>query len=54
MNPRPPMADRPAWEWTGTGIDDATAGTSKMLAAIGPDAWANVHAYVMQLISEVP
>jgi len=53
-NPRPPMADRPASEWTGTGIDEATAGTSKMLAAIGPDAWANVHAYVMQLISEVP
>ena len=53
-NPRPPMADRSASEWTGTGIDDATAYTSKMLAAIGPDAWASVHAYVMQLIAEVP
>jgi hypothetical protein len=53
-NPRPAMADLPPSEWAGTGIDDATSHTSKMLAAIGPDAWAHVHEYVMKLISEVP
>jgi len=53
-NPRPPMADTPPLEWTGTSMDDATKGTSRMLEAIGPDAWAHVHEYVMQMISEGP
>jgi len=53
-NPRPPFADQPALEWTNTGIDEATSRTSKMLESIRPDAWADVHAYVMQLISEAP
>ena len=53
-NPRPPFADQPAFEWTNTGIGEATSRTSKMLESIRPDAWADVHAYVMQLISEAP
>jgi hypothetical protein len=53
-NPKPAMAGLPPLEWTGTGIDEATSRTSKMLADIRPDAWAKVHGYVMQLVSEVP
>ena len=53
-NPRPPLADQPALEWTNTSIDEATSRTSKMLGTIRPDAWAKVHAYLMQLISEAP
>ena len=53
-NPRPAMADLPPSEWSGNAIDDAIAHTSKMLAAIGPETWTNVHAYVIELISEGP
>jgi hypothetical protein len=53
-NPRPALAEIPPSEWAGTSIDDATTGTSKMLAAIPADAWAHVHEYVIQLVSEAP
>lgn len=53
-NPRPALADLPPAEWSGTSIDDASTGTTKMLAVISPAAWSNVHAYVMQLVSEAP
>jgi hypothetical protein len=53
-NPRPAMANLPPSEWSGTAIDDATVRTSKMLETIRPDAWAKVHAYVMQIIAEAP
>jgi Domain of unknown function (DUF4091) len=53
-NPRPAMADLPSDEWTGAGIDAATARTRRLLSNLRPDAWASVHEYTMQLASEVP
>ena len=53
-NPRPALADLPPSEWSGSSIDDASTGTTKMLAVIRPTAWSNVHEYVMQLVSEAP
>ncbi len=53
-NPRPAFADTQPSEWSGAAIDDATARTSKMLEAIGPEAWMKVRAFVMELISEAP
>ncbi|MCC6365986.1 MAG: DUF4091 domain-containing protein [Bryobacterales bacterium] len=52
-NPRPAIADRPPMEWTNGEIDAATAGTRNMLRKTRPDAWENVHAFVMQLAEEL-
>ena len=51
-NPKPPVADRPPAEWMGADIDEASAATRRMLEKTGPDAWENVHAFVMQLAGE--
>jgi hypothetical protein len=52
-NPRPAIADRPPIEWTNGEIDAATEGTRNMLRKTRPDAWENVHAFVMQLAEEL-
>jgi len=52
-NPRPAIADRPPIEWTNEELDAASAGTRNMLRGTRPDAWENVHAFVMQLAEEL-
>ena len=52
-NPRPPMADRPATEWTNDEIDAASAQTRLLLAKTEADSWEKVHEFVMQLAEVV-
>lgn len=51
-NPRPPFADQPTSEWSGTALDEASRPAMQHLEHIDPDAWARVRHYVMRLAGE--
>jgi hypothetical protein len=51
-NPRPPFADQPAYDWSGTALDEASKPAMSHLQHIDPAAWARVKQYVMRLAAE--
>jgi hypothetical protein len=51
-NPRPDFADRPTYDWSGSGFEEAVKPAMSHLEHIDPAAWVRVRQYVMQLVEE--
>ncbi len=49
---RPPMADRPPYEWTNSDFEEATAGSQQLFSRLDSNSWQSVHHFIMQLGSE--
>jgi hypothetical protein len=53
-NPRPAFADQPAYQWSGTALEEAGKPAMSRLEHIEPAAWARVRQYVMGLAAKEP
>ncbi len=49
---RPPMADRPPYEWTNSDFEEASAGSQQLMSKLDANSWQSVHRFIMQLASE--
>lgn len=50
--PRPPLAERPPWEWSNADVDEALRPTRRVFRKLDAAAWARVREYVLGLAKE--
>ena len=50
--PRPPIADRPPWEWNNADIGEAPQPNRRLFRNIDPAAWRKVREYALQVAEE--
>ncbi len=52
--PRPPLADRPPWEWSNTDIDEAPRPNRRFFENLDADAFHRVRQYALELARRQP
>jgi len=52
--PRPPLADRPPWEWSNTDIDEVPQPSRRFFQNLDAAAWQSVREYVLELARRQP